>query len=226
MPPGSSRTSAQAETLGYGGRPGHRGRHHLSHLIREHAPELLGHEEVQHLLANLAKSAPKLVEDLTPKALPLSAVVRVLQNLLVERIPIRQLRKIAEALVEHAPASHPAVLTAAVRTALGRFIVQEIAGMSAELPVFTLNPQLERVLQESTQGNGAALEPGLAERLHQSLAECVSKQEARNEPAVVLVPGPVRAALARLVRHSVPSLSVLAYSVPEDKRLKLVGTIS
>jgi flagellar biosynthesis protein FlhA len=182
---------------------------------------------VQHLLANLAKSAPKLVEDLTPKALPLSAVVRVLQNLLVERIPIRQLRKIAEALVEHAPSSQdPAVLTAAVRTALGRFIVQEIAGMSAELPVFTLNPQLERVLQESTQGNGRA-GTGLAERLHQSLAECVSKQEARNEPAVVLVPGPVRAALARLVRHSVPSLSVLAYSeVPEDKRLKLVGTIS
>ncbi|CAH0262411.1 MULTISPECIES: flagellar biosynthesis protein FlhA [Stenotrophomonas] len=220
---------AQAETLGYTVvDPATVVATHLSHLIREHAPELLGHEEVQHLLANLAKSAPKLVEDLTPKALPLSAVVRVLQNLLIERIPIRQLRKIAEALVEHAPHSQdPATLTAAVRTALGRFIVQEIAGMSAELPVFTLNPQLERVLQESTQGNGAALEPGLAERLHQSLAECVSKQEARNEPAVVLVPGPVRAALARLVRHSVPSLSVLAYSeVPEDKRLKLVGTIS
>ncbi|WP_349986093.1 flagellar biosynthesis protein FlhA [Stenotrophomonas sp. WHRI 8082] len=201
---------------------------HLSHLIREHAPELLGHEEVQQLLANLAKSAPKLVEDLTPKAVPLSVVVRVLQNLLIERIPVRQLRKIAESLVETAPSSQdPTVLTAAVRNTLGRFIVQEIAGMSAELPVFTLNPQLERVLQESTQGNGAALEPGLAERLHQSLADCVSKQEARNEPAVVLVPGPVRAALARLVRHSVPSLSVLAYSeVPEDKRLKLVGTIS
>ena len=201
---------------------------HLSHLIREHAPDLLGHEEVQQLLANLGKSAPKLVEDLTPKALPLSVVVRVLQNLLLERIPVRQLRKIAEALVETAPASQdPAVLTAAVRNTLGRFIVQEISGMSAELPVFTLNPQLERVLQESTQGNGAALEPGLAERLHQSLAECVSKQEARNEPAVVLVPGTVRAALARLVRHSVPALSVLAYSeVPEDKRLKLVGTIS
>ncbi|KRG39442.1 flagellar biosynthesis protein FlhA [Stenotrophomonas pictorum JCM 9942] len=201
---------------------------HLSHLIREHAPELLGHEEVQQLLATLAKSAPKLVEDLTPKALPISVVARVLQNLLTERIPVRQLRKIAEALVENAPQTQdPAILTAAVRNALGRFIVQEIAGMSAELPVFTLNPQLERVLQESTQGNGAALEPGLAERLHQSLAECVGKQEARNEPAVVLVPGPVRAALARMVRHSVPSLSVLAYSeVPEDKRLKLVGTIS
>ena len=201
---------------------------HLSHLIREHAPELLGHEEVQQLLATLGKTAPKMVEDLTPKALPLSVVVRVLQNLLIERIPVRQLRKIVEALVEHAPHSQdPAALTAAVRTSLGRFIVQEIAGMSAELPVFTLAPQLERVLQESTHGNGVALEPGLAERLHQSLAECVGKQEARNEPAVVLVPGQVRAALARLVRHSVPSLSVLAYSeVPEDKRLKLVGTIS
>ncbi|PPU82703.1 flagellar biosynthesis protein flhA [Xanthomonas hortorum pv. hederae] len=92
---------------------------------------------------------------------------------------------------------------------------------------------LGSVLQESTHGNGVALEPGLAERLHQSLADCVGKQEARNEPAVVLVPGQVRAALARLVRlvrlvrHSVPTLSVLAYSeVPEDKRLKLVGTIS
>lgn len=201
---------------------------HLSHLIREHAPELLGHEEVQQLLATLAKSAPKLAEDLSPKALPLSTVARVLQNLLIERIPIRQLRKIAEALVETAPVTQdPTALTAAVRNALGRFIVQEIAGMSQELPVFTLNPQLERVLQESTQGNGAALEPGLAERLHQSLADCVGKQEARNEPAVVLVPAPVRAALARLVRHSVPTLSVLAYSeVPEDKRLKLVGTIS
>ncbi|WP_407354611.1 flagellar biosynthesis protein FlhA [Luteimonas sp. R10] len=201
---------------------------HLSHLVREQAPELLGHEEVQQLLATLAKSAPKLVEDLTPKALPLSVVVRVLQNLLVERIPLRQLRRIVESLVEHAAQSQePAQLTAAVRAALGRFIVQEIAGMAPELPVFTLAPALERVLQDSAQGSGAALEPGLAERLQQSLADCASRQEASNEPAVVLVPGAVRAALARLVRHSVPSLSVLAYTeVPEDKRLKLVGTIS
>jgi flagellar biosynthesis protein FlhA len=158
----------------------------------------------------------------------LSTVVRVMQNLLNERVSIRQLRRIVEALVEHAPHSiDPAVLTAAVRTSLGRFIVQEIYGMAPELPVYTLAPALERVLQDSTQGTGAALEPGLAERLHQSLSECVSKQEVKNEPAVVLVPAVVRAALARLVRHSVPSLSVLAYGeVPEDKKLKLVGTIS
>ncbi|WP_144899661.1 flagellar biosynthesis protein FlhA [Luteimonas cucumeris] len=201
---------------------------HLSHLVREHAPELLGHDEVQQLLATLGRNAPKLVEDLTPKLLPLATVVRVLQNLLIERVPLRQLRRIVEALVEFAPQNPDhAALTAAVRNALGRFIVQEISGMAPELPVYTLAPPLERVLQDSTQGTGAALEPGLAERLHQSLSDCVTRQEARSEPAVVLVPGSVRAALARLVRHSVPSLSVLAYSeVPEDKRLKLVGTIT
>ncbi|KAF1694541.1 flagellar biosynthesis protein FlhA [Pseudoxanthomonas jiangsuensis] len=220
---------AQAEAMGYTVvDPSTVMATHLSHLVREHAPELLGHEEVQQLLATLAKSAPKLVEDLTPKALPLSVVVRVLQNLLIERIPVRQLRKIVESLVEHgAHSQDPAVLTAAVRNSLGRFIVQEIAGTSPELPVFTLAAPLERVLQDSAQGTGAALEPGLAERLQQSLADCAGRQEARGEPAVVLVPATVRASLARLVRHSVPSLSVLAYTeVPEDKRLKLVGTIS
>ena len=200
---------------------------HVSHLVREHAPELLGHEEAQQLLDALKKAAPKLVEDLTPKTLPLSTVVRVLQSLLGEKVPVRQMRQIAESLVEHgAQTQDPAALVAAVRTALGRFIVQEINGMAPELPVFTLNPALERVLQDSVSGQSSALEPGLAERLHQSLGDMVQRQEARGEPAVLLVPGQVRPVLARLVRHSVPSLAVLAYSeVPEDKRLKLVGSI-
>ena len=200
---------------------------HLSHLVRERAAELLGHEEVQHLLTALGRSAPKLVEDLTPKLLPLSVVVKVLQSLLAERVPVRQLRQVVEALLEHgAHTQDPALLTAAVRTALGRFIVQELNGMAAELPVYTLAPGLERVLQESVNGQGAALEPGLAERLHQNLSECVTRQEGRGEPAVLLVPGGIRASIARLVRHSIPSLSVLAYGeVPEDKRLRLVGSI-
>ena len=200
---------------------------HLSHLVRERAAELLGFEEAQHLLTALGRSAPKLVEDLTPKLLPLSVVVKVLQSLLAERVPVRQMRQIVEALLEHGVHSQdPAVLTAAVRTALGRFIVQEINGMAVELPVYTLAPALERVLQDSVSGQGAALEPGLAERLHQNLSECVTRQESRGEPAVLLVPGGVRAAVARLVRHSVPSLSVLAYGeVPEDKRLRLVGAV-
>jgi len=142
-------------------------------------------------------------------------------------VPIRQLRRIVEALLEHAGASQDAgVLTAAVREALGRFIVQEIAGTLAELPVFTLAPALEQVLQDSIQGGIAALEPGLAERLQHSLADCVAQQDAQGQPAVLLVPGTVRPGLARLVRHSLPTLSVLAYGeVPEDRAIQLLGTI-
>ena len=200
---------------------------HLSHLVRERASELLGHDEVQQLLSSVGKATPKLVEDLTPKLLPLSVVVRVLQSLLVERVPLRQMRQIVEALLEHgAHSQDPAVLTAAVRTALGRFIVQEINGLAPELPVYTLAPALERVLQDSVSGQGAAMEPGLAERLHQNLSDCVTRQEGRGEPAVLLVPGGIRATIARLVRHSVPALSVLAYGeVPEDKKLRLVGNV-
>ncbi|KGM57344.1 flagellar biosynthesis protein FlhA [Lysobacter arseniciresistens ZS79] len=200
---------------------------HLSHVVRERASELLGHEEAQQLLNSVGKAAPKLVEELTPKLLPLSVVVRVLQSLLVEKVPLRQMRQIVEALLEHgAHTQDPATLTAAVRTALGRFIVQELNGLNPELPVYTLAPALERVLQDSVNGQGAALEPGLAERLHQNLSDCVTQQEGRGEPAVLLVPAGIRATIARLVRHSVPALSVLAYTeVPEDKRLRLVGAV-
>ena len=200
---------------------------HLSHVVRERAAELLGHDEVQQLLANVGKASPKLVEELTPKLLPLSVVVRVLQSLLAEKVPLRQMRRIVEALLEHGiHTQDPAALTAAVRIALGPFIVQELNGMAPELPVFTLAPQLERILQDSVSGQGAALEPGLAERLHQSLSEAVARQEQRGEPAILLVPGGIRAAISRLVRHSVPQLSVLAYGeVPEDKRLRLLGAV-
>jgi len=200
---------------------------HLSQLIAAQAAELFGHDEARQLLATLAKNAPTLVEDLTPKALPLAVITRVMQNLLAERVPIRQLRQIVESLLEHAPTSQdPVVLTALVREALGRFIVQDIIGSTAELPVYTLAPALEQVLQDSMQGNIAALEPGLSERLHQSLADCVAKQDAQGQPAVLLVPGPVRPGLAKLFRHSLPALSVLAYGeIPEDRAIQLLGTI-
>ena len=114
---------------------------HLSHLLQSHAHELLGHEEVQQLLNRLGKSAPKLIEDLVPKLLPMSVVVKVLQYLLLERVPIRNLRTICETLAELAPKNQdPVSLVAAVRVALGRSIVQNIGGLRQELPVITLDP--------------------------------------------------------------------------------------
>jgi flagellar biosynthesis protein FlhA len=202
---------------------------HLSHIIQTHAHELLGHEEVQQLLNTLAKTAPKLVEDLTPRLLPLSTVVRTLQGLLAERVPIRNMRTIVETLAEHAARTQdPVQLQAHVRVALGRQIVQDIAGMSSELPVITLEPDLEQLLTNSLAGNAATpgLEPGLAERMQRRLAEAAQRQELTGEPAVLLVPPQLRQTLARFMRSIVPSMHVLAWNeIPDNKKVRLVTAV-
>nr|WP_293374921.1 flagellar biosynthesis protein FlhA [Nevskia sp.] len=201
---------------------------HLSQIVKDHAHELLGFDEAQALLNALQKSAPKLVEDLVPKVLSLSVFVRVLQTLLSERVGLKNLRGIAEALAEAAPRSQePVVLASAVRVALSRQIVQEINGMEPELPVLTLAPQLERVLQDSLQGGGAVLEPGLAERMHQSLSDQVRRQAQVGQPAVLLVAANLRPWLAKFTRQSLPDLHVLAYNeVPDTKQIRLIGAVS
>ena len=203
---------------------------HLSHLVQTHAHELLGHEEVQQLLNNLAKTAPKLVEDLVPKLMPMSTVVRVLQGLLAERVPVRNMRSILETLAEHAPrVQDPAQLQGLVRVALGRQIVQDIAGLKDELPVITLENDLEQLLQGSMANGGGAgpgLEPGLAERLQQRLAETARRQEMLGEPAVLLVPPTLRQTLSRFVRAAVPGLQVLAWNeIPDNRRVRLVSAV-
>jgi flagellar biosynthesis protein FlhA len=203
---------------------------HLSHLLQSHAHELLGHEEVQQLLNRLAKSAPKLIEDLVPKLLPMSVVVKVLQYLLLERVPIRNLRTICETLAELAPKNQdPVQLVAAVRVALGRSIVQNIGGLRQELPVITLDPTLEQVLQDSMSGGGDAspgFEPGLADRIQTALSDSTRRQEAAGEPAVLLVAPKIRPWIARLMRHSTPSLAVLAYNeIPENRRIRVIAAV-
>ena len=202
---------------------------HLSFIVQGHAHEILGHEEVQHLLNTLAKTAPKLVEDLVPRVVPLSTLVRVMQGLLSERVPIRNMRTIIETLAEHATKTQDAsVLQGHVRVALGRQIVQDIAGVSAELPVITLEPDLEKLLQASLAGNAAnpGLEPGLAERLQQRLAEAARRQETAGEPAVLLVPPQLRYTLARFTRSSVPNLHVLAWNeIPDNRKVRLVSAV-
>ncbi len=203
---------------------------HLSKIMQEHAHELLGYEEVQHILDGLAETAPKLVEDLVPKALPMATLVRVLQNLLQEGIPIRNMRTIAETLADHATSSQDAdALTAAVRVSLRRLISQQIAGMTEEMPVITLEPELERLLLQSlTTGSqlGVGLEPGFAERIQRSLFETVQRQETIGQPAILLVNPQLRPWLAKLFIHSIPGLHVLAYNeVVENKRIRVIASI-
>ena len=203
---------------------------HLSHVLSHHAHELLGYEEVQQLLDMLAKQSPKLVEDLVPKVLPLGVVVKVLQNLLSEGVPIRDMRTIAETLAEHASESQNSdALTAIVRTAMSRQIFQHINGMEQEMSVITLNPELEQILQQSIQSAselGLGIEPGLAEQMIQELNVCIKQQEIENKAAVLLVSPVIRNALARLLKNLAPNLHVLAYNeVPDSKNIKVVAAV-
>ena len=183
----------------------------------------------QQLLDTLAKTAPKLVEDLVPRLLPLGSVVRVLQGLLGERVPIRNMRTIVETLAEHAGKTQDsATLQAQVRIALGRQIVQEIVGLNDELPVITLEPELEQLLQGSLASGGVSpgLEPGLAERLQRRLAESAQRQELTGEPAVLLVQPQLRSTLARFMRSSVPAMHVLAWNeIPDSRKVRLVTAV-
>ncbi len=199
---------------------------HISQLLQSQAYDLLGREEVQHLLDGMAANAPKLVEGLVPDIMPLGTIQKVLRNLLEENIPIRDMRTIIETLaVEGTKSQDPDVLTAAVRIGLGRMIIQNINGLSSEISVISLDQSLEQLLQESMQGGGG-LEPGLAERIHQSLLESTQRQEMAGEPAVLVVSAPLRPMLAKFVRNTIPSLHVLSYNeMPDTRQIKIVSNI-
>jgi flagellar biosynthesis protein FlhA len=201
---------------------------HLSHLLQEHAHELLGHEEVQKMLDRLAETTPKLIEDLVPKTLSVGVVVKVLKELLREQVSIRDMRTIAECLAENgANSQDPVTLTSAVRVSLGRGIIQKISDMGQDLPVITLGPQLEQLLQQSLQGvEGGGVEPGLADQLMTALRDNVAQQEAAGHTPVLLVSMPIRTWVARMARHSVPDLNVLSYNeVPDEKQVRVVATV-
>jgi len=206
---------------------------HLSQILSENAADLFGYEEAQQLIDTLKEGAPKLVEDLVPKTLGMTTIVQVLRNLLEERLPIRDIRTIAETLARHGQHTQDVTqLTEVVRIALGRMIVQHINGLTPNLPVITLDPQLEQLLLNSTQRpNGGqdgtpGIEPGLAERLHQSLREAAEKQEQVGQPSILLVAPQIRGWLARMVRYSIRQLHVLSYNeIPDNKDIKVVASV-
>jgi len=203
---------------------------HVSQLIQDYAFDLLGHDEVQKLLDKLKKVSPKLVEELVPDRLSLAILVKVLQNLLQEKVSIRDMRTILETLTKKVDSTKDAgELTISVRTALGRSIIQGIVGQDEELKVITLEPSLEQLLLQATQGapeGQLAIEPGLAERLHSTLKDESQKMEMSGQSAVLLVAPQIRAQLARLFRYSLPTLSILAYSeVPENRQISVVASV-
>jgi flagellar biosynthesis protein FlhA len=208
---------------------------HLNSILQTHAHEILGHEEVQQLLNLLAKQSPKLAEEL-PDIVNSNIVLKVLQNLLSEQVPIRDIRSIAETLAaQGAKSQDSGALTAAVRVALNRVIAQSIYGERAELPVITLNTDLEQILLKSMQQSvqsgmdqesSMTIEPKLAESLQKSLVSAAQKQEMGGDPAVLLVAAPLRPMLSRFARYTIDGLKVLSYQeVPDNKQVTVVASV-
>jgi flagellar biosynthesis protein FlhA len=202
---------------------------HLSQILQDNADELLGLEEVQQLLDRLKATAGKLVEEVTA-AVTMTVIVQVLQNLLRERVPVRDMRTILEALLERSvQTKDPTQLTVHVRTALGKFILQNISGVEDVVEVMTLEPNLEQILLKSMQGapeGQLAIEPSLAEKLSLSLSEQVQAREVGGKAAILLVNPFIRAPLARLFRYTLPTLVVLSYSeVPESRKINVFAAI-
>ncbi len=209
---------------------------HLNQIMQKHAHELLGHEEVQRLMDVLSKSSPKLAEELVPGMIPHSIFLKVLQNLLMEQVAIRDIRTIAEAIAEVAPKSQDAgMLTAVVRVALARSIVHGIVGNQPMLEVITLDPALEQLLMKSVQQaqqlgdvseESAVLEPSMAERLQSSLTQAAEKQEMLGKPPVLLVAAPIRPLMARFVRFGLQNVQVLSYQeIPDNRQVTIVATV-
>jgi len=203
---------------------------HLNHLITLHAAELLGRQEVQQLLDHLGTESPKLVEDLVPKLVSLSALQKVLQNLLIEGVHIRDMRTIIETLAEHATRiQDPNELTALVRIALGRAIVQQLFPSASELSVMTLDSRLERLLMQALQASGpegTGIEPGLADMLATQTELATRQQEQLGFTPVLLVPGPLRALLARFLRRALPQLKVLSHAeLPDSKTIRVTSLV-
>ncbi|MBZ0091048.1 MAG: flagellar biosynthesis protein FlhA [Burkholderiales bacterium] len=197
---------------------------HLSNIVQSHAAELLGREEVQQLLDRVGKEAPKLVEDLVPKVLPLGTMQKVLQNLLEEGVHIRDMRTIIETLADFGARTQDAEeLTAAVRGALGRAIMQQIYPGVSEIQVIALDPGLENLLLQAAKTQmGGGLEPGLAENLLKQTESVVQQQEQIGLPAVLLVPAPLRVLLSRFLRRVAPQLKVISHTeVPENMNIKV-----
>ncbi|HET8850329.1 MAG TPA: flagellar biosynthesis protein FlhA [Marinobacter sp.] len=209
---------------------------HLNQILQKHAHELIGHEETQKWLDQLEKISPKLAEELVPTTVSISILLKVLQNLLKEEVPIRDMRSIAEAIVNvHPKSQDPKFLTTLTRQALRRMIIQSICGNEQEIPVITLDPDLEQLLLKSVQQSqqtggqddiGLVLEPNMVEKLQRSLQDSVQRQEMVGKPAILLVSGPLRPVLAKFASYGVERLHVLSYQeVPDNKQITIVASV-
>lgn len=203
---------------------------HMSQLLTKHAADLIGQDDVQAMLDNLAKRNPQLVQSIVPKLVPLHVLTEVLRLLLVERIPIADLRKILEGMSGIAArVKNPAEMAEALRPSLVPLLIQQLASLGQTMPVMTLAPDFEQLMLRTLRqsgDDGLVLDGTLAKTLLQSLNEVSERLAAENRPSILVVAPAIRRHLADFVRVHVPQVVILGFTeLPENRSVEVVATI-
>ena len=204
---------------------------HISHVMTKYAGELLGQDDVQALLDNLSGSAPSLVQSVVPKLIPLHSLTGILRELLAERVPISDLRRILETLANLAGKNLTVAESAeALRPGLAGLLIQQIAPLSQPLPVITLSSELEHMLISMARQSGDAglmLDNALAERLIKSVSQASEKAAAEGRQAVMVVSPAIRKQLSAIVRHHIDDMIIMGFTeLPDSRKITVIATIS
>lgn len=200
----------------------------INHISMLNASDLLGREEVQNLLEHLSKNMPKLVDDLVPKVIQVGTLQKVLQSLLEEGIPIKDMRTIIEVIHDYAPrVQNPDELTMHIRIALSKSIVQQLFPNSKEVQVMTLEPSFERKLLDAVNGvDNSSFDSNMADTLVKETMSASYKNETLGIPSVLMVPQPLRMVFSKFLRRQIPELKVLANNeIPSDRLIKITTMI-
>ena len=203
---------------------------HLNQVLLKYAGDLLSQDDVQLLLDNLAKINPQLVQSVIPKLIPLHHLTIILRNLLVERVPINDLKKILEALSNLSDKKlTPDELSEAVRPAISSLLIQKISSVKEALNIVTFNPDLEQMLismSKKSTSEGLLIDPNLAKQIIKSILEISEKTSPDGNPIVIVTSPIIRKDLSILLRQHIEDIVVLAFTeLPESKRVKVIATV-
>lgn len=203
---------------------------HLSQLLHKHAADLIGQDDVQALLDQLAEASPNLVKSIVPKLVPLHVLTLVLRRLLSERIPISDLRRILEGLSNLAgPNMGPNEMAEALRPGLAPLLIQQVAPLGTVLPLMTLTPELEQLMLRTHRQNGEGeliLEGSLAEQLMRAINDASEQLSAEGRPTIMVVAPQIRRVFADFVRAHLPDMIILSFTeLPENRRVEVFTTI-
>ena len=204
---------------------------HLSHLLYKFADQLVGQDDVQKLLDNLAETAPNLVQSVVPKLIPLHNLTGVLRILLQERVPISDMRRILEN-ISHLVARNMSIpdMAEALRPELAGMLIQQVAPINSPLPVITLNSDLENMLitmERQSAEEGLILDNELSEKLLTRLNQINDDMSSKGKQAVLVVSPVIRRSLSKLIRHHIDDMIVIGFTeIPDTRKIELIATIS